>query len=80
MTNYEKIKAMSVAELAAFLHNILDDDASCEVACYGCINYGTHHADPNNKGTYLYECEDCSCEGIGLDLVKWLESECEHDR
>lgn len=75
MTNYEKIKAMSVEEMAAFIKTMVDEDESHDVACYGCTAYGCHHSDPKYKGTNLYECENCAHEGIGLDLVKWLESE-----
>lgn len=75
MTNYERIKNMSIEEMEDFLKSMVDENETHEVACYGCINYGTHHSDPKNKGTNLYECESCSCEGIGHDLVKWLESE-----
>ena len=75
MTNYERITNMSVEEMAKFLKSMVDDNETHEVACYGCINYGTHHSDPQNKGTNLYECEGCYCEGIGHDLVKWLNLE-----
>ena len=79
ITNYDRIKAMNVEQLAAFLKTMVDENETHEVACYGCINYGTHHSDPQNKGTGLYECEGCSCEGIGHDLVKWLKSEAEEN-
>ena len=75
MTNYERIKNMSVDEMAEFLKSMVDENETHEVACYGCINYGTHHSNPKNNGTNLYECDGCSCEGIGHDIVKWLESE-----
>lgn len=75
MTNFERIKAMSVEEMAEFLKSMVDDNETHEVACYGCVFYGCHHSDPQYKGTGLYECEGCSSEGIGLDLIKWLESE-----
>lgn len=77
ITNFDRIKAMNVEELAQFLKTMVDDNETHEVACYGCINYGTHHSDPKNKENGLYECEGCSCEGIGHDLVKWLNSEVE---
>ena len=72
MTIFEKIKSFSIEEMAEFIRIMVDDSEAHECACYGCINYGTHHSDPKNKGTNLYECEDCVCEGVGLDLVKWL--------
>ena len=75
MTNYERIKAMSIDEMAEFLRSMVDDDETHEVACYGCFAYGTHHSDPQYKGTNLYDCNGCSNEGIGLDLVAWLNAE-----
>ena len=79
MTNFERIKAMTVEEMAIFLKSMVDENETHDVACYGCINYGTHHADPANKENGLYECEGCDNEGIGLDLVKWLEREVQDD-
>lgn len=75
MTNYEKIKNMSVEEMAKFIRKLVADDELSEVGCYNCICYGTHHSDIANKGTYLYECEGCDNEGVGLDLIKWLNLE-----
>ena len=75
MTNFERIKGYSVEEMAEFIRSMVDDGETHEVACYGCINYGTHHSDPAYKGTNLYECEGCSCEGIGLDIVAWLNAD-----
>ena len=73
MTNADRIRAMSDEELAEFIRSMVDEDYTHEVACYGCISYGTHHSDPANKGTNLYECDGCSCEGVGLDVLKWLQ-------
>lgn len=75
MTNYDRIKAMTVEEMAEFIKSMVDEDEVHDVACYGCINYGTHHSDINNKGTNLYECDGCYCEGMGHDIERWLESE-----
>ena len=72
-TNADRIRAMSDDELAEFIQNMVDGSNSHNVACYGCINYGTHHSDPANKGTCLYECDGCENEGIGLDVLKWLQ-------
>ena len=72
-TNADRIRAMSDEKLAEFIQNMVDGSNSHNVACYGCINYGTHHSDPANKGTYLYECEGCTNEGIGLDVLMWLQ-------
>ena len=76
-TNADRIRAMSDEELGEFIRSMVDDDCTHDVTCYGCINYGTHHSDPNNKGTHLYECEGCSNEGIGLDVLKWLKQPAE---
>ena len=75
MTNYERIKAMSVDEMAKFIRSMVDENETHDVACYGCVHYGTHHSDPDYKGTNLYECEGCECEGVGLDIVKWLNKD-----
>lgn len=79
MTNADRIRAMSDEELAEFIQNMVDGSNSHNVACYGCINYGTHHSDPANKGTCLYECDGCENEGIGLDVLKWLQQPAEED-
>ena len=72
-TNADRIRAMSDEELAELIRSMVDGSNSHNVACYGCINYGTHHSDPANKGTYLYECDGCENEGIGLDVLMWLQ-------
>lgn len=76
-TNADRIRAMSDEELAVFIESMVDESNSHEVACYGCVNYGTHHSDPANKGTYLYECDGCPSEGIGLDVMAWLKQPAE---
>ena len=76
-TNADRFRAMSDEELAEFIQNMVDGSNSHNVACYGCINYGTHHSDPANKGTCLYECDGCENEGIGLDVLKWLQQPAE---
>ena len=78
-TNADRIRAMSDEELVEFIQNMVDGSNSHNVACYGCINYGTHHSDPANKGTCLYECDGCENEGIGLDVLKWLQRTAEED-
>lgn len=75
MTIFERIKAMNIDEMAEFIRCLIDDDEVHDVACYGCINYGTHHSDPANKGTNLYECDGCVWEGIGLDTKAWLNAD-----
>lgn len=76
-TNADRIRSMSDEELAEFIRSMVDGSNSHPVACYGCINYGTHHSDPANKGTYLYECEGCTNEGIGLDVLMRLKQPAE---
>lgn len=61
--------------MAEFLKSMVDENETHGVACYGCINYDTHHSDPKNNDTNLYECGSCPCEGIGHNLIKWLKSE-----
>jgi hypothetical protein len=73
MTNGDRIRAMTDEELAEFITSLADGENNHDVCCFGCINYGTHHSDPANKGTRLYECDDCLNEGIGLDVEKWLK-------
>ena len=73
LTRSDKFRAMSDEELSEFIRSMVDESNSHNVACYGCINYGTHHSDPANKGTPLYECDGCENEGIGLDVLMWLQ-------
>lgn len=80
MTNFERIKSMNLEQLTEFLKSMVDGSNAHEVGCYGCINYGTHHSDPQYKGTNLYLCDGCYCEGMGLDIKKWLVSESEEKR
>lgn len=75
MTNYMYITTMKPYELAEFLRSILDPDEVPEIGCFNCINYGTHHSDPANKGTNLYECDGCPNEDVGLNLETWLMKE-----
>ena len=77
MTNADRIRSMTDEELAEFIRSMVDESNSHNVACYGCINYGTHHSDPANKGTYLYECDGCENEGIGLDVLMWIQQPAE---
>lgn len=76
-TNADRIRAMGDEELAELIRSMVDGSNNHNVACYGCINYGTHHSDPANKGTYLYECDGCENEGIGLDVLMWLQQPAE---
>ena len=80
MTIFEQIKKFNINEMAEFIRSIVEGDGEVEVACYGCINYGTHHSDPEYKGTNLYECEGCCWEGIGYDIAAWLNADvCKED-
>lgn len=79
-TNADHIRSMSDEELSEFIRSMVDESNSHNVACYGCINYGTHHSDPANKGTPLYECEGCTNEGIGLDVLMWLQQPSEEEQ
>lgn len=73
MTNYERIKNMSVEEMAEFLKTCVSDDLTHGIGCYQCIDYGTHHY---TEG----DCEaNCSIFSIGLDVKKYLESEVTND-
>ena len=76
-TNADRIRSMSDEELCEFIRSMVDESNSHNVACYGCINYGTHHSDPANKGTPIYECDGCENEGIGLDVLMWLKQPAE---
>ena len=78
-TNADRIRSMSDEELCEFIRSMVDESNSHNVACYGCINYGTHHSDPANKGTPIYECDGCENEGIGLDVLMWLKQPAEED-
>lgn len=73
MTNAQATRLMTDEELADFICSMVDGSNTHGVGCYDCIYYGTHHSDPLNKGTGLYKCEGCSCEGVGLDVMKWLQ-------
>ena len=73
MTNADRIRAMTDEELAILIESMVDGSNSHNVGCYGCIYYGTHHSNPEYNDNGLYECEDCECEGIGLDVAKWLK-------
>ena len=77
MTHADRIRAMSDEGWAELIRSMVDGRNNDSVAGYGCINYGTHHSDPANKGTYLYECDGCENEGIGLDVLMWLQQPAE---
>lgn len=73
-TNFERIKNMTVEEMAEFLQKNFDKYKE-RFGCYSCIDYGTHH--------YPEDCETCEngkpCYWlpIGGSIKKWLESESE---
>lgn len=66
MTNLEKIKSMTVKEMAEWLEIILNDEHENwdSIGCWDCITYGTHH--------YPKDCGNCEFLG-GLEL--WLNRE-----
>lgn len=76
MTNYERIKSIDKRELAEFIESLVNGESAHDVGCYGCINYGTHHSDPNDKN---YSCKDCYSEGIGHDVMKYLDQKVQGD-
>lgn len=80
MTNADRIRLMNNEQLAAFLTPCVDNSGAHNIGCYGCIYHGTHHADPANKGTSLYGCDGCSYEGIGQDVLTWLNAEYKEDK
>ena len=76
-TNADRIRAMRDEELAEFIRSMVDGSYNYDFACYKYTNYATHHSDPANKGIYLYKCDDCESEGIGLDVLMWLQQPAE---
>lgn len=77
MNNADKIRSMTDEELAEFIRSMVDGSYNYDFACYKYTNYVTHHSDPANKGIYLYKCDDCESEGIGLDVLMWLQQPAE---
>jgi len=67
MTNFEKIKSMTVEKMTEWIKDISDDERDTwePIGCYHCVNYGTHHQNPR-------ECGDC--EWIS-GIRGWLERE-----
>ena len=66
MTNGDKIRSMTDAELAEWLDKQYNQDREDweSIGCYNCINYGTHH--------YPKDCG--KCEYLG-GLLQWLKRE-----
>ena len=79
-TNADRIRAMSDEELAEFIRSIVDGSYNYNFACYEYTNYATHHSDPANKGIYIHKCDDFESEGIGLDVLKWLQQPAEEEQ
>ena len=68
MNNFEYIQQVSsLKELAEFLREKFDEHEEC-FGCGSCINYGTHHHNPQ-------ECRDCEFYMCGTDIEKWLNLE-----
>lgn len=70
ITNYERIKSMTVEQMAEWLDQILNQDRKDwdEPGCYHCVIHGTHHE--NEEG-----CGGCEFWG---GLKQWLEREVEN--
>ena len=62
MTNYEKIKTMSVEEMAAYIFDL----GNGREYCYGHCDYQYDDDCPNDGG-----------KGCMRGVIKWLESEVE---
>lgn len=76
-TNYERIKAMSVEEMAEFLQKTFDENKE-NFGCYGCMHYETHHYPDDCKTRENGKpCYWLSIEG---NIKKWLKSEADNDR
>lgn len=69
MNNYEKIKAMSIEELASFLDSLQDDerDDHISIGCNRCCNYNTHHYPDDCK-----ERDGSVCVDMG-GAIAWLK-------
>lgn len=67
-TNYERIKNMTVEEMAEFLKENFDEYEET-FGCYSCIDYKTHH--------YPDDCGDCEYLKCGGDIKIWLQTESE---
>ena len=68
MNNFEYIQqTSSMKELAEFLREKFDEYGE-HFGCGSCINYETHHHNPQ-------ECGDCEFYMCGTDIEKWLSLE-----
>jgi len=69
MTNFEKIKAMTVEEMTEWLEkqNDQERDDWQSIGCYHCCNYRSHHHNPR-------ECGDCEWYN---GIKGWLNREVE---
>lgn len=79
-TNADRIRSTTDEELADWIDSMLNEDRDdwYPIGCYRCINFKTHHSDPNNKGTHLYACDGCDHEGshengLKYGVLKWLQ-------
>ena len=68
MNNYEKIKQMTVEQMAKFLKKHFDEYGE-HFGCYSCTNYETHH--------YPDDCGKCEYLKCGGNIKKWLLQEVE---
>ena len=69
MTNFDKIKSMSIDELAKLLGDLNDADGNSlnKIGCTNCCYYETHHAPEDCIN------DRCSFMNVGTDAKKWLE-------
>lgn len=68
ITNHEKIKNMSVEEMAEHFQKLFDPYKE-RFGCLSCIDYGTHH--------HPDDCGDCYWLTIGGNILKYLQQEVE---
>lgn len=68
-TNFEKIKNMTVEEMAEYFHEVFDENKE-HFGCLSCINYNTHHHN-------YTECKNCEYWNCGGDIKQWLQLESE---
>jgi D-tyrosyl-tRNA(Tyr) deacylase len=71
MTNFEKIKAMSIEEMTEWLDKSTNQDREDweDIGCYHCCYYGTHHAP--------VDCQRENCEWLG-GIRQWLNREADN--
>lgn len=71
MNNYDRIKNMSIEEMAGYFQKLFDPHKD-RFGCLSCLDYGTHH--------YLEDCGDCCWLTIGGNILKYLEQEANNEK